>query len=217
MGESTDGLHSLLSFPAIYRLFQDLTGAKAGRKRVIDEYIRPYPEARILDLGCGPADYFAEMIDADYTGIDHSAAYIDAALMRFRGRGRFIVGDVTQFALEEPGSFDIVIAAGLIHHLDNEQAREVHRSAARLLKPQGRMVTIDPAYVSGQSVIARYLIDRDRGLHVRTIEAYAGLAGAIFPSVSAHMRQDLLRIPYTHCILECRPSLQEGERRTSNT
>lgn len=206
MGESTQGLHSLLSLPKIYQFFQDLTGAQAGRKRVIREYIRPVSQARILDLGCGPADYFMEMQGADYTGIDHSAAYIDAARRRFAGRGRFIVGDVTRFSIEEPGAFDIVLAAGLIHHLDDGQARELHRSAASLLKPEGRLVTIDPAYLQGQSAIAKYLIDRDRGLHVREAQAYAELARAVFPTVEINLRHDLLRIPYTHCILECRLS-----------
>jgi hypothetical protein len=50
--------------------------------------------------------------------------------------------------------------------------------------------------------MARWLIGRDRGAHVRGADAYAELARASFGSVRVSTRDDLLRVPYTHAVLE---------------
>jgi hypothetical protein len=66
------------------------------------------------------------------------------------------------------------------------------------------MVTVDPVFEPGQHRIARTVISRDRGQHVRTKERYAELARTAFGEVGVTVRHDLLRFPYSHCILECR-------------
>jgi hypothetical protein len=53
-----------------------------------------------------------------------------------------------------------------------------------------------------QSAASRALVARDRGQNVRTREEYAALAAGSFTQIIATTRSDLVRIPYTHCILE---------------
>jgi SAM-dependent methyltransferase len=101
------------------------------------------------------------------------------------------------------GGFDIVLATGVLHHLDDEEARELFRTAREALRPGGRLVTLDGCYVDGQSRMARYLLSRDRGKFVRAPEAYVRLARSQFEDVQASVRDDLLRIPYTHVALVC--------------
>lgn len=72
---------------------------------------------RLLDIGCGPADILAYLPETvDYTGFDISERYIAAAQRRYGERGKFSVRPVSRIA-EENGTYDIVIAIGVLHHL----------------------------------------------------------------------------------------------------
>ena len=65
------------------------------------------------------------------------------------------------------------------------------------------MFTNDPCLMPGQSRIARAVIQRDRGMNVRSPEGYRALAEPYFGEVRADVRHDLLRIPYSHALLTC--------------
>ena len=78
--------------------------------------------------------------------------------------------------LEEPGTFDLAPANGVVHHLDDDQALALYRLARSALKPGGRFVSFDGAFVDGQSAVARMFLRNDRGRHVRRAEDYERLA-----------------------------------------
>jgi SAM-dependent methyltransferase len=196
-------IRSILGIPAVYRLFQFVVGGTSYRRRYVRDYLRPKAGDRVLDIGCGPCDILECLPDVDYVGIDLSPKYIEAARARFGGRGRFISKPVEEVAVEEPGSFDIVMANGLIHHLDDTSALGVFGLARAAIKPTGRFVSFDGAFVPGQSRVAQMLLNNDRGKFVRSPEAYASLASRVFPEVKVTVRHDLLRIPYTYVLLEC--------------
>src|SRR5438105_4248682 len=110
-------LSTVLRFPAGYRLFSRLVGGEAARKTYVAEYVKPVPGNKILDIGCGPADILAYLPTVDFLGIDVSPEYIFSAKKRFGSRGRFYCTDVGQATIEqEKGSFDLVLATGVIHH-----------------------------------------------------------------------------------------------------
>jgi SAM-dependent methyltransferase len=156
-----------------------------------------------LDIGCGPGDVLEYLPDVDYLGLDLSPKYVESARIRFGSRGRFLCRSVEEMVIEEPASFDIVMANGVVHHLDDASAMRLYRMAHAALKPAGRFVALDPAFAEGQSALARFLVKNDRGEFVRTSEAYASLASRVFPEVKVSVRHDLLRVPYTHAVLEC--------------
>jgi SAM-dependent methyltransferase len=202
MTEITGGLRSILSHPAVYELFSRLVGGERARRTLIAEHVRPSAGDRILDIGCGPGELLTLMpSDVRYVGVDISDAYIDRARDRFGNKAEFHVGDASTFS---PGErrFDLVLAIGVLHHLDDHQTRHLLQMAGRALAPEGRAVTVDGVYAPGQSPVARAIIDRDRGQHVRTLDGYEALAGETFSTVQAVVRHDLLRIPYSLCILE---------------
>ncbi len=101
------------------------------------------------------------------------------------------------------GGFDIVLALGLLHHLDDSEADDLFRLGYAALKPGGRMITMDGCYLPEQSKVERYLLDSDRGRFVRSEEEYLKLAQRRFSRVVPHLKPGLLRIPYTHLFLEC--------------
>ena len=197
-------LSSLLSFPAGYRLFRWMVGGEAAWRIYLAEYVKPAPGDKILDIGCGPADVLNYLPAVNYTGLDISPEYICSAKKRFGSKGRFCCGDAGLAMIEgEQGTFDLVLATGVIHHLDDAQAARIFDLARLVLRPTGRLVTFDGCYVPQQSRIARWMHARDRGKFVRTREEYMRLALARFSKVESHLRHDLLRLPYTHLIMRC--------------
>ena len=196
-------LRAILSLPGAYRIFQSLVGVHRLRVEYVAEYVRPRSSDRVLDCGCGPGDLIAYLPGVEYVGIDMDESYIRLARARFGDRGSFRLGPVSAETMSDEGHYDIILANGLLHHLDDAQVSEFLRLASRSLKATGRLVTFDGCYTEDQSPITRRLLDMDRGSHVRTLDAWLELAKPVFPTVRPHLRTDLLRIPYTHLVMEC--------------
>jgi len=197
-------LSLVLNLPASYRLFRRLVGGEFVWRIHLAEYVKPVSGDKILDLGCGPADVLNYLPAVNYTGLDINPEYVHSAQKRFGSRGRFLCGDVGRAAIEgEQGTFDLVLATGVIHHLNDAQAAGLFDLARLALRPTGRLVTFDGCHVPQQSRLVRWLLAHDRGKFVRTREEYLRLASARFAKVEAHLRHDLLRIPYTHLIMRC--------------
>jgi SAM-dependent methyltransferase len=195
-----------LALPSLYRLLGTTFGRTRQWKIFARDYVGAQPGNRILDVGCGPADVLTELpADIDYIGFDQSEHYIDSARQRYGARGQFFTGKVDLAHIERLGaaSFDIVIAHGLLHHLDDSQATEFFALARAALRPGGRLITADGCYLAGQSRIARLLLDLDRGNHVRTEPEYVALAAQSFTNPCAFVRHDSAYVPYTTVYLDC--------------
>lgn len=205
MSQITHGIRSILSHPSVYDFTQSVLGAGRSRKKLVRDYIRAKPGDILLDIGCGTAELIPYLpADIEYVGFDLSSQYIEAARRRYGTRARFKCMDIAQFndTLIKDGA-DIVLAIGILHHLDDEPALALIRTAWSKLKPGGRLVTLDGTLTGTQSRMARHIILRDRGQNIRTPAGYRELAEQEFSSVRATVREDMLFVPYTHCILEC--------------
>ncbi|HUA38552.1 MAG TPA: class I SAM-dependent methyltransferase [Candidatus Sulfopaludibacter sp.] len=208
-------LAPVLNIPAGYRFFRWLVGGGSAWSIYLAEYVKPVPGEKILDLGCGPADVLHYLPEVNYTGLDINPGYIHSATRRFGSRGRFLCGDVGLASLEaEQGGFDLVLATGVVHHLNDALAAGLFDLAHRALRPTGRLITFDGCYVPQQSRVARWLLARDRGKFVRSQGDYLKLASAHFAKVEPHLRHDLLRVPYTHLIMRCSNQVSTTNQRS---
>lgn len=204
------GLLGLLGLPWVYRALKYLLQRQANRKRLVQEYIRPFPGCRILDIGCGTADILSYLPPdfSSYTGLDFNPLYIESASRRWAGHAncRFMNRDVNDLAAAEVGTFDIVLALGLLHHLADDDAQRLLATVATLLKPSGRLITYDGVYTDRQNPLARWLISRDRGRAVRNEAGYRALAQGSFTGILGHVLHDTLRLPYTIFLMVCTKS-----------
>jgi SAM-dependent methyltransferase len=202
VAQLTTGLRGILNHSWAYDLFQNIAGAKKFRKIYISNFVCITGAERILDIGCGTAEILAFLPETvTYVGFDASSHYIEAAKTRFGNKGQFFHQYVNEMTIEELGTFDIVMANGLIHHLNDEEVGNLCRLAVKALKPGGRLITHDPCISDQQSRLARYIISRDRGQNVRSGEEYAALLQPFFKEVELNVRHDMAHIPYTHAIM----------------
>lgn len=195
------GIKVILNNPAIYRLFSYILGS--DHSKFVERYVRPKKNDIILDIGCGPADILKCLPEVKYIGFDINQAYIDAAKRRYNNRGTFYCKMVTADAISGVDA-DIVLAVGVLHHLNDQECLDLFSLAYSSLKKGGRLITLDGCFINGQSMLSRYIVSKDRGKFVRQQQQYRELAGLIFTDVAVNVVNDLIRIPYTHIIMECR-------------
>jgi SAM-dependent methyltransferase len=130
-------------------------------------------------------------VDLNLRSIEHARAL-------YGRQGRFIACDVTQGLPGEVGSFDLIVVSALLHHLGDDEARTLFSGLQELLKPTGRIVTIDNVWLDHQNPIARLLNHLDSGMNVRTPERYEALVAHLSLHAETRLYRDLLRIPYDH-------------------
>jgi SAM-dependent methyltransferase len=102
--------------------------------------------SRVLEYGCGPGSEGFELAKrrASVDGIDISPAAVNLAASKAHAEGleslKFSVMDAetTSFGDE---TFDLVVGSGILHHLNLERA---FAEIARILKPEGRAVFLEP-------------------------------------------------------------------------
>jgi SAM-dependent methyltransferase len=211
-------LSGALDLPFAYRYFRRIVGGESSTQTYLNQYVKPASGNKILDIGCGPADMLSYLPAVAYTGFDISPAYIEAARNRFGSRGRFLCGDVGLTTLEgEEGTFDLVLALGVLHHLNDAGANQLFALARRMLRPEGALVTYDGCLLDGQPAMARWLLAHDRGKFVRSLDGYLKLTSAHFSTVESHLRNDLLRVPYTHLIMRCCNGAASGNGRAGHS
>ena len=204
MAQITSGLRAIFSHPAIYNLAQRMVGAKKARRQLIQDYFPAMQGLRMLDIGCGTAEILHHLPeDMSYDGFDASEAYIAQANAQFGHRANFRAELVKQATLDDLPPFDLILAFGLLHHLDDTEASILFDLAYAALKPGGKVVTIDPVFTDQQPRLAHWLISKDRGQNIRTPETYVQLVQSPFDHVLPTVRHDMLHMPYSHLILEC--------------
>jgi 2-polyprenyl-3-methyl-5-hydroxy-6-metoxy-1,4-benzoquinol methylase len=100
---------------------------------------------RTLDVGCGIGRNLAHLRDAGGpppVGVDHNPTSVGIA--RERGFTAYTSEEFPDSPDGKDGSFDAMLAAHLVEHLQEPEAKDVVGSYLRYLRPGGRVVFITP-------------------------------------------------------------------------
>jgi SAM-dependent methyltransferase len=207
--QDNSGLKKILTISRIYDLFQNLAGGVNGRKWIAKNIWKLKGPERVVDIGCGPGSSLKYLpVNTQYWGFDISENYIEAARKRLSDRGTFLVGTARDFLdstdtdtrLTDAG---LVLCNGLLHHLPDDEVMEILELAKRIMRPNGRLVCVEPTFLARQTRLSRWIISKDRGRYVRSEQEWKNLIGRAFDYYSTNIVTGLIRIPYTHIIIEC--------------
>ena len=204
---------SLLGFlrsPILYIGLQRMLGAGRVRRISLDRFVRLREGERVLDIGCGPGHVLDHMPCVDYVGFDTEPRYIAYAQRHYSGRGQFFCEQFGQAHVTKFPPFDAILLFGIIHHLDDTVADHLLGLLARCLSPAGRVVTIDPCFVPGQTWMTRLTAQWDRGRFVRDEQGYGRLVGKHFFEVETNLFPNTGRIPSIELVMRLGSRATQG-------
>ena len=92
---------------------------------------------------------------------------------------------------------------GIMMNLDDDEIHRIMEIIKLLLKPEGEFLSYDSVYLEKNHPIAKFMLDIDRGHHLRTLEEYSNLMNAHWGSVDYDLRFDMLRVPYNELLFRC--------------
>lgn len=191
----------LLGHVPLYVALQRGVGADRLRYRCLDE-LGLQPGDRVLDVGCGPAYYLGQLPEGvGYHGFDTSEHYIGYARKRWGHRARFHREVFAERHLPQIAPVDAVMLLGLLHHLSDEQSRDLLSLAGRALAPHGRVISVDTCFEPTQGRISRWMSANDRGEYVREPDGFTSLAQEFFKNVDGEVVNDATRIPSSHWLM----------------
>ena len=124
-----------------------LIGDAVRRRRIVREALAAAPGERILDAGCGPGFYCAELVEdvgpsGSVVGVDGSPAMLALAARRCAGRDNVELreGDATALPVAD-GGFDAALSVQVQEYVADITGglAELHRA----LRPGGRVLVFD--------------------------------------------------------------------------
>ena len=134
--------HAAMQIEAMYRI-----GDALRRRRIVREALGAASGERILDVGCGPGFYCAELLDevgpsGSVVGVDSSPAMLELAARRCGGHDNVELHEADAASLPvDDESFDAAVCVQVLEYVAEPTAglAEINRA----LRPGGRVVVWD--------------------------------------------------------------------------
>lgn len=193
-------LSQVFDRPKLYELFQSIVSRHGTLDTVKNEIVKPDQIKSVLDFGCGIGNHSELFKSAHYLGIEPLEACVAVANEKYASSMvEFKMGNHLDLKSLPVSSFDLVIAIGVLHHIDSEVFIEFVKEAFRILKPGARLTTFDPVFHKEQSKMSEWIVKQDRGSWVRTESEYLEIIQSNFQGIiDTKIYSKLLRIPYDH-------------------
>lgn len=196
-------LRSLLDNSSVFDRWQRIVGAEHAKRWFVETRVLPRKPVRLMEVGCGTGAlcrYLPPSIE--YFGVDIDEDYVDAARRRFPNRvfEHADVGDPATFETLA-GKCDIVVAFGVLHHLDDNQARRCLKGSHAALGEGGVFLSVDPCHFEHEGPL-EYLMKRfDRGRFIRPPNSYRSLVAASFNEVTVEVEMKQMAMQYALAVV----------------
>lgn len=166
-------IFSQTSFPYIWLLMQRAIGGYSCKHRIVlDKYAG---QKRILEIGCSVgnvSDAFRNVPGVYFCGLDIDANAIAVARKRFEKceNFNFVCQSLSDFKHGKGKSFDYILVAGMLHHIDDASARDILLNAATLLAEDGVIIIYEPERLSVEdpAVMRAFMKYCEQGKFLRT-------------------------------------------------
>lgn len=191
-------------FPRLWLAMQKAIGGNACKQAFATEYY--HSQKNILEIGCSVgniSEVFTSYPDVTFTGIDVDQQAINLAQHRFGHLPNFNFSLRSLEELADRGeTFDYVIFAGILHHVNDETGLALLKDAAKCTEPGGKLVIYEPEAVresDGWFMKIFYSL-LEQGEHLRTKSALQQLvetAGIQLESIEDSMvSPGIVKRPY---------------------
>ena len=196
MSQRINQIYNFINSPLVYRIIQYIMSGTSFRNSIIKKNIRK-SNLKILDIGCGPAQILEQIPRCDYYGYDIDQRSIQYAKKKYRQKNyHFYCKKFNKTEIKKLPKFDFVIFFGILHHLSNKEADKMLTLCKRTMKKNSKLLTEDPILVEKQNIIAKFLIEKDRGINVRQKKEYINLLKKHFKKIKNKVTHQFF-IPYT--------------------
>ena len=202
MIEKTTGIYSLLSNPFVYSIGQKISGGTPFWRKIVNKFIFKNG-AKVLDIGCGPADLLDSMPEVDYYGYDTNSSYINHAKKRYKNRGKFYCKKFTSKDIKKLPKFDHVLLFGVLHHLSDAEIIKLMSLLKKKLKKTGNIITVEPVYIPNQNPFEKFVIKMDRGSNVKSKKEYVSLMKKYFKKNQVNIYHQIF-FPFTWIVINCK-------------
>lgn len=156
-------VHKAASVGWVYDSIQTLAGV-----RFLETHLRrclSHAQGRVLDLGGGTGTLRRLLPQAcTYICLDNEMPKLRRCATRSPGSA--LLADATRMPVES-GSIDVVTAIFVTHHLTDAQFEDMLYESARVMKPTGSLILMDPVWKPSR-LPGRILWALDRGSSPRT-------------------------------------------------
>ena len=116
------------------------------KRRLVLKHYRG--QRRILEIGCSVGNVsmaFRQFPNISFVGLDIDSDAISVAQSIFRSDPRFrFIGGTAHSLIGQQEPFDLVLLAGVLHHVNDVDATDLISTAAQLLAPAGTLVISEP-------------------------------------------------------------------------
>lgn len=153
-------------------------------KRIIRSFFGKVKPEGILDLGCGSGVLSVLFPKNAYLGVDMDYRLIEQAKATYKGYN-FLVGDVTKIRLRR--KFQYIVIIGVIHHLNDSDAKKLFATIAFHLKKDGAVLIVEAIPpIFRWNILGDIIRKMDKGTFIRKLNEYRKLAGKRFAILKAH-------------------------------
>ena len=199
MSQKTNNIYSLLSNTFVYSFVQMIMSGTTFRKKIVKKNIIR-EKVNVLDIGCGPAEILDSLPNVRYYGYDINHTYISHAKRKYGSKGKFYCKKFTKSEIKKLPKFDHVLLLGILHHLNDEEIKDLMQLLKKVLKKSGNIISQDPILIEKQNLLARFIINRDRGNNVRNKNGYTKIIKKYFKNINSKIYHQKF-IPYTWFVM----------------